>query len=130
MRNVGTFLQDQIIYAVHFTDVDRTVGCREEELIPADDPWVPTQFLFRDRVVNRIPLGVGGMIVVPAGASGEVLKVLRDAPAGPAYHVYFEGRVFLVPETALEPVEAPAGESAHDHGCSEKGSSDAAPFIA
>ena len=35
VRNVGTFLQDQIIYAVHFLEVDRTVGCREEELLDA-----------------------------------------------------------------------------------------------
>ena len=54
------------------------------------------------------PPTVGGMVVVPAGEPGEVLKVLRDAPAGPAYHVYFDGRVFQVPETALEPVEVPA----------------------
>ena len=39
VRNVGTFLQDQIIYAVYFTEVDRTVGCREEELISAQEPW-------------------------------------------------------------------------------------------
>jgi len=108
VRNLGTFLQDQLIYAVHFTEVDRTIGCREEELIPAEDPWVPTRFLFRDRVANRIPLTVDGMVVVPAGAPGEVLKVVRDAPAGPAYHVYFHGRTFQVPETALEPVEVPA----------------------
>ncbi|MDR3632212.1 MAG: nitrogen fixation protein NifZ [Isosphaeraceae bacterium] len=108
VRNVGTFLQDQIIYAVYFTEVDRTVGCREEELIPAGDPWVPTRFLFRDHVINRIPLTVGGTVVVPAGEAGEVLKVLRDSPSGPAYHVYFDGRVFQVPETALEPLEVPA----------------------
>jgi nitrogen fixation protein NifZ len=108
VRNVGTYLQDQIIYAVHFTADDRTVGCREEELIPAQDPWVPTRFLFRDRVVNRIPLSVAGQVVVAAGAVGEVTKVLRYAPDGPAYHVYFDGRVFQVPEIALEPVEVPA----------------------
>jgi nitrogen fixation protein NifZ len=108
VRNVGTFLQDQIIYAVHFTDADRTVGCREEELIAADEPWVPARFLFRDRVTTRVPLAVGGAVVVTAGESGEVLKVVRDFPSGPAYHVYFQGRVFQVPETALEAVEVPA----------------------
>jgi hypothetical protein len=37
VRNVGTFLQDQIIYAVHFLDEERIVGCREEELIGLDE---------------------------------------------------------------------------------------------
>ncbi|WP_165227740.1 nitrogen fixation protein NifZ [Aquisphaera insulae] len=105
VRNVGTFLQDQIIYSVHFTEVDLLVGCREEELIGADEPWVPAQFLFRDKVASRIPLAIGGVVVVAAGTRGEVLRVLRDHPGGPAYHAYFDGRTFLVPESALEPVE-------------------------
>ena len=42
------------------------------------------------------------------GTVGEVVKVFRYAPDGPVYHVYFDGRVFQVPETALEPVEDPA----------------------
>ena len=29
--DVGTFLMDQIIYTVHFLEVDRIVGCREED---------------------------------------------------------------------------------------------------
>jgi len=102
VRNVGTFLQDNIIYAVHFFEVDRVIGCREEELIPAEEEWVPTLFLFRDKVTARIPLGMNGQVVVAAGTEGEVLKVLRHAPDGPAYQVYFDGRTFLVPETALD----------------------------
>ena len=35
--DVGTYLQDQIIYRVHFLEEGRTVGCREEELILASD---------------------------------------------------------------------------------------------
>jgi nitrogen fixation protein NifZ len=105
VHNVGTFLQDQIIYAVHFLEVDRTVGCREEELLPAQDPWVPTQFLYGEKVTVRIPLAIRGQVVVEAGRSGEVIKVLRDAPGGPGYHVLFDGRTFQVPETALAPAE-------------------------
>lgn len=107
VRNVGTFLQDQLIYAVHFFESDRVVGCREEELIPADDPWIPTRFVFRDKVLARISLSAGGQVVVAAGTDGEVVKVLRERPDGPAYHVNFAGRVFLVPEPALEPREEP-----------------------
>lgn len=102
VRNVGTFLQDQIIYTVHFVEQDKMVGCRAEELIPSDAPWVPARFEFRERVSTTVPLGTAGEIVAPAGTEGEVTKVLRDAPAGPAYHVYIGGRTFVVPETALQ----------------------------
>ena len=84
VRDVGTFLQDQIIYSVHFLDQDRMVGCREEELQPAADPWVPSRFEFRDRVRARIPLGIAGRVLVERGTEGEVLKVIRDAPGGVA----------------------------------------------
>ena len=30
VRDLGTFLQDQVIYSVHFLAEDRLVGCREE----------------------------------------------------------------------------------------------------
>jgi nitrogen fixation protein NifZ len=108
VRNVGTFLQDQIIYAVHFFDTDRTVGCREEELIQATEAWVPTKFLYADKVKTRIPLAIRGQVVVPAEMDGEIIKVLRDRPGGPGYHVLFAGRTFEIPETALLPIEAEA----------------------
>ena len=102
VRNVGTFLQDQIIYTVHFVEQDKMVGCREEELIPIDAPWVPARFAFRQRVTTIVPLGAAGEVIAYAGTEGEVVRVLRDAPGGPAYHVYINGRTFLVPETALQ----------------------------
>jgi nitrogen fixation protein NifZ len=46
-------------------------------------------------------------VLVPVGAIGEVLKVLRDAPGGVAYHVHFDclkGRLLQVPESALQTV--------------------------
>ncbi len=111
VRDRGTFLQDQVIYSVHFLAQDRLVGCREEELQSASDPWIPSLFEFRDRVVARIPLGIRGRVLIHQGEPGEVLKVLRHALGGVQYHVHFSGRETLqVPETALEPVTAqPAG---------------------
>jgi nitrogen fixation protein NifZ len=103
--DVGTFLQDQIIYSVHFLDEGRIVGCRQEELIGADEPWVPSIFEFRQRVRAAIALGSKGEVLVKAGGGGQVLKVLRDAPGGVAYHVHFDslpGRPLIVPETALQ----------------------------
>lgn len=103
VRAVGTFLQDQVIYSVHFLEADKIVGCREEELILATDPWTPTRFEFRDKVQSTIPLAISGAIVATAGSCGEILKVLRNHQDGVAYHVRFPGRTLLVPETVLEP---------------------------
>lgn len=103
VKDVGRFLQDQIIYSVHFIEQGRIVGCREEELIGAGEPWVETRFEFRDKVRARIALGIGGDIVAAPGDGGEVWKVIRDPATSPAYHVLFNGRMLQVPEHALEP---------------------------
>lgn len=101
---VGTFLQDQIIYTVHFLDQGRMVGCRAEELIPADAPWNPSRFEFRDKVLCTIDLGIKGEVVAAKGAEGEVLKVLRETlPL--QYHVRFPGRTLQVPESILQPAD-------------------------
>jgi nitrogen fixation protein NifZ len=102
VRDVGVFLQDQIIYTVHFIAEDRRVGCREQELIDASELWFDTRFEFRQHVRARRPLGIGGRIVVSAGAVGQITKVLRDAGEEPAYQVFFDGRIFQVPESALD----------------------------
>lgn len=105
--NVGTFLQDQVIYSVHFLNEQRLVGCREEELMPADMPWTPSRFEFRDKVISRINLAVDGEIVAAVGDQGEILKVLRhDDPCQVQYHVRFPGRTLQVPETLLSPLNA------------------------
>lgn len=101
VRDVGTFLQDQVIYTVHFLAEDRLVGCRDGELIGSDEPWIETRFEFGDKVEAALVLGVRGEIVAERGDTGEVIKVLRDLPGGPAYHIRFPGRTLLVPETAL-----------------------------
>jgi nitrogen fixation protein NifZ len=105
VRDVGTFLQDQVIYTVHFIDEDRLVGCRDKELIPSDAPWVPSRFEFGDKVKAGLTLGIEGDVVASKGDVGEIFKVVRDAPGGVAYHVRFPGRTLQVPETALEPIE-------------------------
>ncbi|MGY6277868.1 nitrogen fixation protein NifZ [Methylomonas sp. MgM2] len=101
---VGTFLQDQVIFTVHFLDQGRMVGCRLEELIPADAPWNPSRFEFRDKVVCSIDLGVNGNVIVDKGTEGEVLKVLRDL-VPMQYHVRFPGKTLQVPESVLEPAD-------------------------
>ena len=112
--DVGTFLMDQIIYTVHFLDVDRIVGCREEELIDIDEPWVPSLYFSRERVAAGQVLAMGSETKIPKGSVGEILRVLRDGDA-PVYHVHFDclpGRVFAVPETALSALHS-LGERQH-----------------
>lgn len=107
--DVGTFLQDQIIYTVHFLDIGRQVGCREEELMSADDPWVPSRFEVREKVRARITLAVRGEVRAEAGAEGEIFRVVREVPGQLQYQVIFHDRVLQVPESALMPL-AEAGE--------------------
>ena len=102
VRDVGTFLQDQLIYSIDFLDQNKRVGCREQELQLESDPWIPTRFEFRDKVTPKIPLGIRGEVIAAPGDEGEIEMVLRDHPGGPAYHARFKGRTLQVPEGALE----------------------------
>lgn len=116
VRQIGVFLQEQIIYGVHFLGADnRLVGCRESELIAATAPWIPSRFDHRDRVIARQSLALQGTLVVTAGAAGEVVSVSRDSPDSVRYHVRFGELTLAVPESALSPCllpPAPRSESA------------------
>lgn len=116
VRDVGTFLQDQLIYTVDFLELGIQVGCREQELQPQTDAWMDTRFEFHDRVTPLKPFGIQGEVVAGPGDSGEIEKVIREGEAGPTYHVRFNGRVILVPENSLEflPLDK---EVSHDESC-------------
>ena len=107
VRSRGTFLQDQVIYEVHFIDEGKLVGCREEELIDAGDEWVPSRFEFREKVRAVKRLGANGRVIAEIGDIGEVIKVLRQNETGVAYHVRFPGHTLLVPESSLDTVASP-----------------------
>ncbi|MBF0471140.1 MAG: nitrogen fixation protein NifZ [Gammaproteobacteria bacterium] len=104
VRDVGTFLQDQLIYTVDYMESGLMVGCREQELQPESDPWIPTRFEFHDRVTPTVTLAVDGEVIASPGDGGEIEKVLREEEGGPLYHVRFNGRVLLVAENSLEPL--------------------------
>lgn len=109
IRDVGTFLQDQVIYTVHFTKEDIIVGCRDRELIAAEAPWMPNRYEYGDKVKAHVSLGVAGQVVAEVGEVGEVIKVVRDEAmmkvvGSVAYHVRFPGRTLQVPEQALDPL--------------------------
>jgi nitrogen fixation protein NifZ len=102
--NIGTFLQDQLIYTVNFLEQGKIVGFREEELISIDEPWVPSKFESRERVRSKITLTVRGEVRASPGMEGEILKVFRDENDGVQYHVIFHDHVLQVQESALEAV--------------------------
>ncbi len=102
VMNVGTFLQDQLIYTVNILEQNKIVGFREEELISIDEPWIPSKFESREKVRSKMTLAVSGEVRAQAGCEGEVLKVLRDESGGVQYQVIFLDRVLQVPESALE----------------------------
>jgi len=108
VRHIGVFLQDQIIYTVHFLEAgNRIVGCREAELILADAPWIPNRFERGDRVTAKLTLAVGGEVVGATGAVGEIIAVIREPETTAHYHVLFGKRVLQVPENALDGVTSP-----------------------
>lgn len=113
VQNVGTFLQDQIIYSVHFLEIDKLVGCREEELIGENDPWRPSRFEYRDKVTTNRILAVKGEIIARPGDVAEVLKVIQDPDYTDdeeiQYQVRFPGRTLQVMESMLEPSVASTG---------------------
>jgi nitrogen fixation protein NifZ len=104
VTNVGTFLQDQLIYTVNFIEQNKIVGFREEELIGIAEPWIPSKFESREKVRSRVTLAVQGSVRAAPGTEGEILKVLRDEAGGVQYQVIFHDHVLQVPESVLEAV--------------------------
>jgi nitrogen fixation protein NifZ len=102
--NVGTFLQDQLIYTVNIFEQNKIVGFREEELISIHDLWVPSKFESREKVRSKITLTVRGEVRVSPGMEGEILKVFRDENNGVQYHVIFHDQVLQVPEASMEAI--------------------------
>ena len=111
VRDIGTFLQDQIIYSVHFLQEDRVVGCREEELLDVNDAWIESRFEVRQKVQTSRTLAVRGEQIA-IGSRGEILHVEREAGPPLLYHVHFDclpGKPLRVPEACLDEAEADAG---------------------
>jgi nitrogen fixation protein NifZ len=114
VTNVGTFLQDQLIYTVNFLEHNKIVGFREEELIGIAEPWISSKFESREKVRSKITLTVRGEVRVTPGMEGEILKVFRDEGSGVLYHVIFHDHVLQVPEASLEATRVYNDEKAKD----------------
>ena len=68
----------------------------------ADEPWLPSLFEFRDKVLSTKTLVVNGETIVEKGVQGEVVQIITDAPGVYQYHIRFPGKTIQVPESALE----------------------------
>ncbi|MFU2317133.1 nitrogen fixation protein NifZ [Rahnella sp. PCH160] len=100
VREWGVFLQDTLVYQVHFLDDDLIVGCREQELIAGDAPWLAGAFQYGDLVSSRRSLVIRGEVVVPQGGTGRVMGC-ESLDGIFHYQVLFAQRIFQVPEHAL-----------------------------
>ena len=78
IKGVGKFLQDQVVYQVHFMDQGCTVGCRETELSDLASPWVDRKFERGDNVIVGQSLSNEGEVVVTMGDCGTVLGLESD----------------------------------------------------
>lgn len=110
VRDVGTYLQDQLIYTVDFVELGMIVGCREQELQLESDPWVYNRFEFRDKVTPKMILAIKGEVIARPGDACEIEKVLREHEGGVHYHLYANGRTLLVPEPSLQWLDPAAEE--------------------
>lgn len=100
VRDWGVFLQDQIIYQIHFPDSDRVIGCREQELISIAHPWLAGNLQYGDTVTCLMALSVNGDVVVTAGQQGRI-EATDQGELGDSYTVDFSGRWFMVPVQAI-----------------------------
>lgn len=104
IREWGVFLQDQIIYQVHFLAQDLVVGCREQELIAGEAPWAAGQFQYGDTIACTCPLSIQGEVVVSPGQHGRI-EATGQGAEGESYTVAFGERWFQVPPSAIRLLE-------------------------
>lgn len=106
IKGVGKFLQDQVIYQVHFIEQGCTIGCRESELNDLQSPWVDRLFERGDNVIVDKSLTSEGNIVVHSGERGTILG-LESAEKPFYYKVSFKQEKsehvtsWLIPEAVL-----------------------------
>lgn len=105
IRNSGIYQQDQIIYQVHFIETDQIIGCREVELIPANDSWIQNKFEAGDTISLKINLQYRGTIIAKKRSQHKVMRVDRSDQHAILYHFNIMNMDFEVPESALKLVQ-------------------------
>lgn len=107
IKGVGKFLQDQVIYQVHFMDQGYTVGCRETELSDLSSDWIDREFERGDKVEVKQSLSNEGNVVVKSGDIGTVIG-LESEQKPFQYKVSFQQsdaldvNLWVIPEAVLK----------------------------
>ena len=78
IRHAGYYQQDQIVYQVHFLDTNEIIGCREVELISAEEHWVNNDFEYGDKAVLTVALNLEGQRIASKNDTVTVLAVDRE----------------------------------------------------
>ncbi|OGG94527.1 MAG: hypothetical protein A2527_01465 [Candidatus Lambdaproteobacteria bacterium RIFOXYD2_FULL_50_16] len=87
----GSFL-DELVYQVHFLEKDQIVGCREKELIDAEDPWSPPLFETGAKVLAANDLYLNGALLAAQGTQGQITIMRYRPDLGYVYEVKWEGQ--------------------------------------
>jgi nitrogen fixation protein NifZ len=95
VKHAGPFLDD-LVYDVHFLAIDRIVGCRERELIPADAAWTPPLYGKGNRIAATVELAHNGTTLVRKGDAGKITAVRYREEMGYVYEVTFDKTPTLV----------------------------------
>ena len=115
VRQAGIFLQEEVIYQIHFLERDLMLGCKEKELMDAELPWVANDFEYGDKAKLAITLASQGEVLAPAGAIVSVLAVSREHLAAvPEYRIQYGELDVTVPERALTKPEPEELEALND----------------
>ena len=92
IKKIGIFLDDYVC-DVHFLENGRIVGCRENELIPADKEWSPPVFQKKTAIASITDIRKNGEVVIPGDTPGTVITIDYHDDLGYIYEVEFANGV-------------------------------------
>ncbi len=92
IKKIGVFMDDYV-FDVHFLKEDKIVGCRENELISADEAWSPPKFKKKDSILAAANIGKNREVLIPAKTAGKVLTIDYHDDLGYIYEVEFENDI-------------------------------------
>lgn len=111
VRDAGLFLQEHVVYQVHFIEHNQIIGCKESELILASEPWTDNAFEYGDRVALTLPLTMAEQRIAEAGDPVMIIAVQRENEGETQkilYRIQINEHDVMVPERALAALEVEA----------------------
>lgn len=108
VRHAGLFLQETVVYQVHFMASNQIIGCKESELILASEPWTFNEFEYGDKVQLTVPLAMDKQRIANSGDAVSIIAVQREQQADEQliyYRIQINEHDVMVPERALAALE-------------------------